>query len=235
MLDIRTGRYKVGTTLPPEIELCEIYGVSRNTMREALKQLVAAGMLSRNKRAGTFIESAEPLNRYVSAVSSLSDLFSDAHKTYLRVLEKKLVKVDPEAAKLVQGPIGSTWLRVHAMRFLPDMELPMSVSWIYVHEDYSGLTKYFRINGKSMWMTLLIEKHFNVTPARVEQEVSAVLLSSEVAGAMSVPTDSAGLRVVRRYFAADGKMILSACNLHPSTGIVLKTAWKLQEGQTYQT
>ena len=41
---IVTGRYPVGSTLPPEPLLCEELGVSRTVIREAVKSLIAKGL-----------------------------------------------------------------------------------------------------------------------------------------------------------------------------------------------
>src|SRR5690242_21711670 len=44
---ISQGRYPVGSTLPTEHELCERFGISRFTAREALRQLLDAGLVVR--------------------------------------------------------------------------------------------------------------------------------------------------------------------------------------------
>jgi DNA-binding FadR family transcriptional regulator len=43
--DIVSGRYPVGVSIPPEPMLCEALGVSRTVVREAVKSLVAKGLL----------------------------------------------------------------------------------------------------------------------------------------------------------------------------------------------
>lgn len=50
---ILSGRYAVGASLPPEPLLCEELGVSRTVVREAIKSLVAKGLLSTGPKVGT--------------------------------------------------------------------------------------------------------------------------------------------------------------------------------------
>lgn len=52
---IKNGEYPVGSLLPREEELCEIYGVSRITIRHALEILSREGFISRTKKKGTLV------------------------------------------------------------------------------------------------------------------------------------------------------------------------------------
>ncbi len=42
---IEKGHWEIGDKLPPELELMEEFDVSRNTLREAIRALVHAGLL----------------------------------------------------------------------------------------------------------------------------------------------------------------------------------------------
>jgi GntR family transcriptional repressor for pyruvate dehydrogenase complex len=57
-----------GSRLPPERELCEHFGVSRNVMRETIKVLVAQGVLKQIAGKGTFVSQnvAEPLTNVLN-------------------------------------------------------------------------------------------------------------------------------------------------------------------------
>ncbi len=47
------GHYAAGAVIPPEPALCEEFGVSRTVIREAVKSLVAKGLLSTGPKVGT--------------------------------------------------------------------------------------------------------------------------------------------------------------------------------------
>lgn len=53
--DIFSGRYKPGSSIPTENELCAVHGVSRTVIREALKVLAAKGLVLTRPRVGTVV------------------------------------------------------------------------------------------------------------------------------------------------------------------------------------
>jgi len=56
--EIGAGRWALGEKLLSERELCEAFGISRTTVREALEALANEGLLRRERGRGTFV--AEP-------------------------------------------------------------------------------------------------------------------------------------------------------------------------------
>ncbi|KUO18097.1 FadR/GntR family transcriptional regulator [Streptomyces dysideae] len=52
---LASGRWPVGTRIPGEMELAEMLGVSRNTIREALRALIHLGLLEARVGDGTYV------------------------------------------------------------------------------------------------------------------------------------------------------------------------------------
>lgn len=65
---IVSGQFKRGQKLPSQEELARQFGVSRNTLREAMNKLYAMGLLSSHQGIGTVVESSNP-EKYLSALS----------------------------------------------------------------------------------------------------------------------------------------------------------------------
>ena len=65
---IVSGQFKRGQKLPAQEELARQFGVSRNTLREAMNKLYAMGLLSSHQGIGTVVESPNP-EGYLSALS----------------------------------------------------------------------------------------------------------------------------------------------------------------------
>jgi GntR family transcriptional repressor for pyruvate dehydrogenase complex len=74
--DITAGGLKPGDRLPPEPELAARFGVSRPTLRQALKSLEAAGLLTSCPRRGTVLAASSPgaLGPLLGAHLALADI-----------------------------------------------------------------------------------------------------------------------------------------------------------------
>lgn len=95
---IVTGRYAVGHTLPPEPMLCEEIGVSRTVIREAVKSLIAKGLLVTGPKVGTRVLNEEQWNWFdpdVVAWQSRAGLSREV----LRDLQELRRVVEPAAVR----------------------------------------------------------------------------------------------------------------------------------------
>lgn len=59
---IVAGRYGVGASIPPEPVLCQQLGVSRTVVREAVKSLIAKGLMTTGPKVGTRVLSEDHWN-----------------------------------------------------------------------------------------------------------------------------------------------------------------------------
>lgn len=71
--DIQTGKYAPGQKIPTELELSEIYQVSRVTVRSALDSLVKSGLLVRQRGKGTFVAQSR-MSRSITHDTSFSEM-----------------------------------------------------------------------------------------------------------------------------------------------------------------
>src|ERR687885_3025608 len=70
---IEDGRLPRGSKLESELDLAEQLGISRPTMRAAIKQLVDKGLLVRRRGIGTIV-APRPVRRAVALTSLYDDL-----------------------------------------------------------------------------------------------------------------------------------------------------------------
>jgi GntR family transcriptional repressor for pyruvate dehydrogenase complex len=96
-----------GDKLPPERELCEIIGVSRPVLREALKALQVMNIIRIQQGAGAYVRSLEPQNivEHLDIVFHLDiSLYHDLYEAR-RVLEGSLARM--AAARITQEELAA--------------------------------------------------------------------------------------------------------------------------------
>src|SRR5690349_1531994 len=93
---IISGELRPGDRLPPEKELGERLGVSRNSLREAVKALEVIRVLDVRRGDGTYVTSLDP-RHLLEAMSFVVDLHTD--RSILEMFELRRI-LEPAAAGL---------------------------------------------------------------------------------------------------------------------------------------
>lgn len=96
---IVAGRYPPGGAIPPEAMLGEEFGVSRTVIREAIKSLVAKGMISTGPKVGTRVLAADEWNWFDPQVVSWQSKIGLTHD-FVRDLQELRRVVEPAAVRL---------------------------------------------------------------------------------------------------------------------------------------
>ena len=112
MRGIQEGKYPPGAKLPSEEQLAREMGISRVTLREALRALAEDGILFRRHGSGTFVRDKKAMPvQDLSTILSISTMFARAG------LEHQIVKADHRripanqrvAEKLGMNPGEEVW------------------------------------------------------------------------------------------------------------------------------
>ena len=104
--EIHSSQYSVGDLLPTEYELCAQFGVSRFTVREAVKQLVQQGLVVRQPGVGSRVVARTPAAQYTQTMSGITDLRQYAMETSLQISDTSVDVLKPEQAALLSAALG---------------------------------------------------------------------------------------------------------------------------------
>ncbi len=91
---ITSGEFKVGDRLPTENELCAQFGVGRSTVREALRVLVAMGMIRIQPGKGAFVAKDED-----NSFDAIKYWFTEKHAELSELIEVRMA-IEPLAVRL---------------------------------------------------------------------------------------------------------------------------------------
>jgi GntR family transcriptional regulator len=201
---IAAGRYPVGAQLPTEHALCRSLGVSRFTVREAIRVLAAAGLVKRKPRAGTVVAALPDDTRYRHSIGSVRDLVQYAQTTRFQYMYIGRVQRQ-----------GQQWIYAVALRREVGRAKPLALTRLYLNPALKGIERALR--GAKGAVYSIIEREFGVRIERVEQVISGVVLDAEDAENLGVEPGTPGLSIRRSYFDEGGRLLELADNLHPAS------------------
>ena len=96
---IISGQYSNESGFPSEAKMCEDYGVSRTSIREAVKMLGAKGLITSRPRKGIVVEPATKWNLYDTSI--LRWMLESSPSLYvLREFLQMRMAIEPQAAAL---------------------------------------------------------------------------------------------------------------------------------------
>jgi DNA-binding GntR family transcriptional regulator len=211
---IARGVYPVGGLLPTEMELCDHYRISRSTVREALRRLRDAGLISRRRRIGSEVLTRTAPATFHRPAHPVGDLLQYAEDTCVEILSKERVEANRALAELLDCRVGQAWIRIESMRSRPGNRSPICVTTAYVVPRQRGADRNVEaLEGSSV---AKLERMHGLRIARVEQSVEAVTLPRRQAKLLRAELGSAALRSTRRYYRDDGRLIELSIATHPS-------------------
>jgi GntR family transcriptional regulator len=223
MKGIASGRYPVGSLLPTEFELCDLYGVSRHTVRAAINQLLNEGLVSRRKRVGTRVEASSPRGGYSQTVATVADL-AQLTQTQQRIIQQKrhFVANLSEAERLGLVP-GEHYFCVSSIRVdRQHNAAPLCWTDVYAQRDYADVIELAHEHPDQL-IAALIEQHYGRAIAVVDQQVRAVLLTADMARELKAEAGSPGLKIIRHYREKNGDLMAVSETVHPDDRFTLVT------------
>lgn len=212
---IASGALPVGTLLPTEMALMESYGSSRNTVRMALQQLQARGLISRRRNRGTLVEALPGgAATFTQSLSSLEGLITLASTAQRQILASEDVVLDTATAKALQCPPGSRWHRMSLVRREPGKPRPLGWTDAYVDPHYRQVREQAEQHPGKL-LTDLIEVMFGRRIESVQQTVSSCAVSQEMSQPLGVAKGTPALRVLRHYRDAARNVVVVTRSLYP--------------------
>ena len=216
--DIKAGAAPVGSLLPTEHELCRRFGVSRFTVRQALKGLQDAGLIERRSGVGTMVLAAEPQETFVHSLTSLTELLRYPYETYRTDLSRQLIKASPEQAHLLLCSPGDEWVRVQGVRIAKGSKFPFSWVDVFLHPRFQHVFDLPNPKGEPVYRQ--IERQLDYPIGRAHVEIFAGRITQELSGPMQIEEGTPALNIIRRYSGTDGAIFLVTYTVHPANRFV---------------
>jgi len=192
---IQSGALAPGEALPSERTLAEALGVSRLTVRRALDELVAGGLLVRRQGSGTYV--ARRVEQPLSVLTGFSeDMRARGMEPGSRWLKREKGTATPAEALALSLPPGAAVVRLVRVRTADGT--PMAVERAVVPARFlpdPGAV------GDSLYAALRRRGH---VPARALERLRAVALAEREAGMLGLAPGAPALYIERVSYLEDG-------------------------------
>ena len=99
---IATGQLLPGQRLPPEVDLADMLGTSRNTVREAVRALVTTQVLDVRRGDGTYVTSLRP-ELLLAGIGAAADLLQGDFTLELVQVRRILSRLGPRAGHVTSA------------------------------------------------------------------------------------------------------------------------------------
>jgi GntR family transcriptional regulator len=201
--EITDGVLKVGGQLPTEDDLIARFEVSRITVRRAIQNLVARGLVEIRRGKGTFVA----LPKITQELTELSGFVEDMHalgrKPAARVIGKEIVTADATVASHLALTKGERVVRIRRVRLADGVPLSFD-------ETYLPLTigrKIITNNLKVEPIFSLLERKYGVPLIEAEYKLEAVAAEAEVSAALRVKQGSPIFRIERTSYSTGDRPV----------------------------
>lgn len=195
---IVAGRYPSGAQFPTEASLCEQLGVSRITIKRALSELAAEGLVTRHRGRGTLVSA--PKSRGViragfdEMMRSMRDI---VETTDVELLREGQVIPPPEVADDLELDTRVPAHQILRRRLLEGEPYVYSVS--YIPADVAAQ---FPENGAQQTSMLQLLINAGHPPLEAYQRMTATAADDNVAASLDLKVGAPVLRAVRVFKTA---------------------------------
>lgn len=209
--DIFSGKYPVGSMLPTENELEELFQVSKITVRKAIELLATDEYVEKKSGRGTTVLSNRPYNRLSKAESFTQILKDSQHEVRKEVLDLQKIKL--KKGEPLFDLFGAQVVCFRRLYYLD--EQPYIYFRHYLPKEMADF-KLETFKEESLYR-LLTQKDYAI--ADFSDEFMGVALTKEEQ-AMLQTKETIGMKRIRRSTTEIGTMVeyseaLYNTNLHP--------------------
>lgn len=207
---ILSGDLGIGATLPAERDLCDQFGVSRETVRSALRLLREERLVTSRPGAGTVVTTPRSSEAFRLSANSIDDLVAYASQMYTEVRSTGLELVEGRTAIRLGVKPGHEWFVVRGVARYRRRRTPVCYSQYYINGAFANVGGMLPRDSGPIF--LLLEQTFGISIAEMDQTISTAALSRPVADELRAKPGETSIEVRRTYRTSQG--VLAQVSLH---------------------
>ncbi len=201
---IKSGGVREGDQLPTEKELQEKFGVSRITVRNAVSQLAAMGLVVRQPGRGTFVAQTKIEQELGRLTSFVEDMQALGFSSTARVVQIREVPAPAHVAACLNIKSGSPVVYMERVRLGNNEPLSLDVSYMPIDIGHR-ISKEDLVNNP---IFSLLENKYQIALGEANYMIEASVANEDIARQLEINPGDPVLLIERRSYATDGRPLM---------------------------
>jgi GntR family transcriptional regulator len=202
---IEQGLYKPGRPIPSERILCETYGISRITVRQAISEMINEGTLLRKQGKGTFVAERRVNQGLVRLVNFARTVLDLGMKPSTKVLENDVLPADIQLAKVLDIPVTSQIMKLSLLGMGDKEPLVLYESYFPIPLGQRMTREAVKREREGLPFSTydLYGESSGIFPTRANQTLEAMTANIPLASLLHVRKGSAVLMMTSVFLTSD--------------------------------
>ncbi len=219
---IKDGEYPENTALPSERALCQMYHVSRSTIRAALEELCQNGYIIKSHGNGNFVKPKMFEQKMTKFHSFADSLKCQHHRITNLILSCELIDTDKYLSSLTgMDAIGKTrWFKLTRLRSTDSAPL-------MIETDYLAQSRFYNIDVEELYDGSLysyLDKHFHPVISGADESLTPLLPNNKERTWLQIPAHIPCM-LCERFCYEKGNLILIHHTIVRGDRFKFKTAY----------
>ncbi|WP_225888147.1 GntR family transcriptional regulator [Myxococcus xanthus] len=180
--EIAAGVLPPRSQLPTEDRLIERFGVSRTTVRKAIENLVARGLVEIRRGVGTFVAQPKIIQELTELTGFVEDMQALGRTPTARLLDSQIVPAEADVARQLAVSPGSLVMRIQRVRLADG--LAMSFDETYLPRELGEKIVTHDLETEPIFA--LLEERYHLPLIEAEYRLEAITATPTVAQALAV-------------------------------------------------
>jgi GntR family transcriptional regulator len=208
---IAEGRYASGTRLPSEPDLAEQTGVSRATLREALKLLEREGLVVRRQRTGTTVSARPIVHNSLERNYGVREMIEASGKEHaIRDAHIHFAEAPSSIAEALRVPVGSPVTILERVRTADGRPVILTIDHLDSHVVERATAPLLPDVSFYEWL----RNHCGLGVTHGVAQVSAIPASAELAERLEVLREAPIFSLTQIDYTAAGAPVLHSQEFH---------------------
>lgn len=190
----------IGSQLPPEERLTQRFAVSRTTVRKAIDNLVARGLVEIRRGKGTFVTEPKITQELTELSGFAEDMIALGRCPTARVLDKRIVPATKQVAEHLGVSPGAQVYRIKRVRLADG--IAMSFDETYLPLDIGENVVSNDLETEPIFA--LLEDKYELPLVEAQYQLEAVTADEDIAQALAIEIGSP-IFLIERTSYSDGR------------------------------